>query len=648
MREARTGLGQALDELGVELADLLHVAAVLGVQHAALDHVAFLVAVARELGALAQQLGGDFEVLIHDRGRTLLAGQLQGLAPAGQRHLAGDLLGEVDRIGIAVLHAQHGERRAQAEEAHAVAALAHDLVALLFQRQAVDLHDVVEHAREHGDHLAVLVPVEVGLVSEGLAHEFGQVDRAQQAGAVRGQWLLSAGVGGADVLAEPVVVHLIDLVDEDEARLGEVVGGRHDHVPQVTGLEGAVDLAGDQAGTVGQITVLLGPLAPHDLGGVGEIDVGGLLLAHREGELPLGVVLDRLHELGGDQQGQVELAQPAVFALGADEVHDVGMADLEGGHLRAAPTAGRGDGEAHLVVDIHERQRPGGVGAGAGDVGTLGAQRGELVADAAVVDDHQAVFAGEVVVVLLDGEVVKGLADAQAAAHFLHRSQGTRKVDQLAQVRETRLPAIEPDAADDLAAVIAVIETEALTLGVIQPLAFGGQRLAQRLGQDIAIVLPRLTGMFADARALAAVGHVLGDAGEEGRVGDIEHGAAAVADDVALVEMLARAAHGDSAVDAEQAEQTLELFGKGMALRRDTGAAALGADRPIGVDQAGQEGQKMTLGMFGDPGRHPQRVGLLTNLVVDELGGTTGIEAGYGVIPHRCAGGGGGGRDTRL
>ncbi|MBM7092839.1 hypothetical protein JTP67_30925, partial [Streptomyces sp. S12] len=37
-------------------------------------------------------------------------------------------------LGRAVLHLQHRDRAAQAEEAHAVAALAHDLVALLLQR----------------------------------------------------------------------------------------------------------------------------------------------------------------------------------------------------------------------------------------------------------------------------------------------------------------------------------------------------------------------------------------------------------------------------------------------------------------------------------------------------------------------------------
>src|SRR5690606_25743084 len=67
----------------------------------------------------------------------------------------------------------------------------------------------------------------------------------------------------------------------------------------------------------------------------------------------------------------------------ADAVLHVGVADVEGAHLRAAAAAGRGHGEAHLVVDIHEGHRAGGVGAGAGDERALGAQGRELVTDAA-------------------------------------------------------------------------------------------------------------------------------------------------------------------------------------------------------------------------------------------------------------------------
>ena len=81
-------------------------------------------------------------------------------------------------------------------------------------------------------------PVEARFVGERIDHELGEVDRTQQAGAVGRQRLLAAGVGGADVLAPPVVVHLVDAVDQDEARLGEVVRGDHDHVPQVPRRQG--------------------------------------------------------------------------------------------------------------------------------------------------------------------------------------------------------------------------------------------------------------------------------------------------------------------------------------------------------------------------------------------------------------------------
>ncbi len=251
------------------------------------------------------------------------------------------------------------------------------------ERQAVDLDHVVEHAGEHADHLAVLVPVEAGLVGERLTHEAGEVDRAEQAGAVRRQRLFAAGVGGADVFAEPVVVHLVDAVDQDEARLGVVVGGGHDHVPQVARLHVAVDLAGHQAVLARDVVLVRGPLAPHDLLRVVQVDLVLFLVVYREDERPVGIGVHRLHEAVGDQKAQVELAQAPVLALGADELAHVRVGDVEGAHLRAAPTAGAGDGEAHLVVDIHERQRPGGVGAGAGDVGAVRSQRGELVADAA-------------------------------------------------------------------------------------------------------------------------------------------------------------------------------------------------------------------------------------------------------------------------
>jgi len=262
----------------------------------------------------------------------------------------------------------------------------------------------------------------------------------------------------------------------------------------------------------------VGPVAPHHLRGIVEVDVLLFQLGGHEGEGqgPLGVRLDRFDELGSHQQGEVELAQAAVLALGADEVEDVRMAHVEGGHLRPAAATGGRDGETHLVVDVHEGQGPGGIGPGPGDVGAARAEGGELIPDATVVDHHQAVVARQVIVVFLDGEVVEGFGQLQIAPDAFHGTQGADEADDLAQVGETRLPTVQPDAADHRGAVIAMVEPQRLALRMAQPSLFGFQGITQCPGHDIAVVLARLTGMPADAFPLAAVGHVTRNLPKEG------------------------------------------------------------------------------------------------------------------------------------
>ena len=99
-----------------------------------------------------------------------------------------------------------------------------------------------------------------------------------------------------------------------------------------------------------------------------------------------------VHELVRDQERQVELSQSTVLALRAHEIHRVGMADVERSHLRAAPPACRRDGKAHLVVDIHERQRARRVRARAAHVSAARSQRREFVADAAACFQRQTGF----------------------------------------------------------------------------------------------------------------------------------------------------------------------------------------------------------------------------------------------------------------
>ena len=131
VRETRAVLLELLDELGRNLAHALHVAAIAAVQDAARDALPDLPAVRRHLGTLAQHRLRDLELLEQDRRGAFLLRELEALLPARDRELARDVLGELDRLRRAVAHAEQRDRRAQAEEAHAVPALAHDLVALL-------------------------------------------------------------------------------------------------------------------------------------------------------------------------------------------------------------------------------------------------------------------------------------------------------------------------------------------------------------------------------------------------------------------------------------------------------------------------------------------------------------------------------------
>src|SRR5207342_1992406 len=148
----------------------------------------------------------------------------------------------------------------------------------------------------------------------------------------------------------------------------------------------------DQAVFTGDVVFRVRPIAPDNLLGVVDIDFVGFFQVHRENQRPVAVAVHGGHEFVGDEQGQVELAQAAVFALGADEFLHVRVGDVERAHLRAAAAAGRRDGETHLVVDIHEAQRARRVRAGAADVVAARAQRREFVADAAAGFQGQAGF----------------------------------------------------------------------------------------------------------------------------------------------------------------------------------------------------------------------------------------------------------------
>ncbi|SPC13504.1 hypothetical protein CT19431_60168 [Cupriavidus taiwanensis] len=241
------------------------------------------------------------------------------------------------RLGV-VAQPQHHQRAAQPQEAQPDAALGVGLGLLFGQRPEGHVEHVVEHARRHAHHLGEGVEVERRLRRERLAHEAGQVDRTQAAAAIGWQRLLGARVGGLDALAVIEVVVRVDLRQEQDARLRMIIGGLHDLVPQVARRHAPV----------------------HPLPVVAAVRAGGDHVRARLGlvhQLDLGVGLHRLHEVVGNADGDVEVAELALV-LGVDKALDIGMVAAQYAHLRTAARARRFHRGARGVEHLHERHRP--------------------------------------------------------------------------------------------------------------------------------------------------------------------------------------------------------------------------------------------------------------------------------------------------
>jgi len=111
------------------------------------------------------------------------------------------------------------------------------------QRKARDIDDVVEEANARYDRLAQCGRVERGALCERLLDELRQVDRAEIARSIWRQRDLAAGIGRRDSLAIPEIVHPVDAIHEKHARLGGLVSGAQNLVPQGAGRNGAHDTA---------------------------------------------------------------------------------------------------------------------------------------------------------------------------------------------------------------------------------------------------------------------------------------------------------------------------------------------------------------------------------------------------------------------
>src|ERR1700761_3945485 len=184
MSETRAYFREVMYQLRRDRRDALHVTTVFRVQKTAGNFGTGLPAITGHLGTLTEHFLCNGELFFHDGRRPLLAREIESCLPTSHRHLPGNILGKLHGLRRAVLHSHERDGAAQSEETHSVAALAHDLTALLFQRQAVDLDHVIEHARESLDNFLVFDPVELGKLRERMLDEACQVDRAQQTGTV--------------------------------------------------------------------------------------------------------------------------------------------------------------------------------------------------------------------------------------------------------------------------------------------------------------------------------------------------------------------------------------------------------------------------------------------------------------------------------
>ncbi len=85
--------------------------------------------------------------------------------------------------------------------------------------------------------------------------------------------MLTTRVRRTNILLEPVVVHLVDLVDQHETWLGEIVGRCHYQVPDTMCRESLVDLASDKTLLVLDVITGLRPFTPHKLRVVADIQL---------------------------------------------------------------------------------------------------------------------------------------------------------------------------------------------------------------------------------------------------------------------------------------------------------------------------------------------------------------------------------------
>ena len=151
------------------------------------------------------RLAGEIRVLVEEREGALLRGERAGREIGRALDRLQPLRGEFHRGGAAIARAAENERVGKAGDAEPDAPFRLRLLCLLLEREARDVDGVVEHAHRQRHQPLELGEIEPCIAAEGIAHQRREVDRAQEARAVRRQRLLAAivdvkavGVEGVD------------------------------------------------------------------------------------------------------------------------------------------------------------------------------------------------------------------------------------------------------------------------------------------------------------------------------------------------------------------------------------------------------------------------------------------------------------------
>ena len=144
-----------------------------------------------------------------------------------------DFLRQSQRFVRTVADSQKDKQVSQAGDADAHAPFGDSLQPLLLERILAHVNDIIQKAHGGFGDISDTAEIHCRLSGERVEYKTGQVDRAEQAGAIRGQGLFAARIGGADIFTVIQIVHFVDAVYQDEARFREIIGGMHDFFPQL-------------------------------------------------------------------------------------------------------------------------------------------------------------------------------------------------------------------------------------------------------------------------------------------------------------------------------------------------------------------------------------------------------------------------------